>query len=106
MGDRECTCLGSCKGAAGLGPGWRCALERPLTAQERELLEHALGRDYPHKERDFRNYYAEAREAPTYEVWRSLEARGLARSKAQDPQLGDLVYFFVTDAGKAALDAR
>jgi len=26
---RECTCLGSCKGAAGLAPGWKCALEKP-----------------------------------------------------------------------------
>ena len=24
---RECTCLGTCKGKEGLGPGWRCALE-------------------------------------------------------------------------------
>jgi len=24
---RDCTCLGTCKGADGLGPGWRCALE-------------------------------------------------------------------------------
>jgi hypothetical protein len=25
---RGCTCLGSCKGAAGLAPGWRCALAK------------------------------------------------------------------------------
>jgi hypothetical protein len=24
---RECTCLGTCRGAAGLGDGWVCALE-------------------------------------------------------------------------------
>ena len=24
---RDCTCLGTCKGKAGLAPGWRCALE-------------------------------------------------------------------------------
>lgn len=24
--ERDCTCTGSCKGAAGLAPGWRCAL--------------------------------------------------------------------------------
>jgi hypothetical protein len=26
--ERECTCTGSCRGADGLGPGWRCALQR------------------------------------------------------------------------------
>ncbi len=26
---RSCTCIGECKGAAGLAPGWRCALEKP-----------------------------------------------------------------------------
>ena len=25
----NCTCLGSCKGAAGLSPGWRCVIESP-----------------------------------------------------------------------------
>lgn len=25
----DCTCVGSCRGAAGLGEGWRCVLERP-----------------------------------------------------------------------------
>jgi hypothetical protein len=25
-GVRECTCLGSCRGAAGLASGWKCAL--------------------------------------------------------------------------------
>lgn len=25
---RLCTCTGACKGAEGLGPGWRCALEK------------------------------------------------------------------------------
>jgi hypothetical protein len=30
---KDCTCLGTCKGAEGLGPGWRCALEiRPPAA--------------------------------------------------------------------------
>ena len=24
---RECTCWGTCRGAAGLGSGWRCVLE-------------------------------------------------------------------------------
>lgn len=24
--DRDCTCVGSCRGAGGLAPGWRCAL--------------------------------------------------------------------------------
>ena len=24
--DRDCTCLGACKGAEGLAPGWRCAM--------------------------------------------------------------------------------
>lgn len=27
-----CTCLGSCKGAAGLAPGWKCALEGAIAA--------------------------------------------------------------------------
>jgi hypothetical protein len=26
---RDCTCLGTCKGAAGLAPGWRCAKDWP-----------------------------------------------------------------------------
>lgn len=25
--DRDCTCLGACRGADGLAPGWRCAME-------------------------------------------------------------------------------
>lgn len=25
---KDCTCMGSCRGAAGLGEGWRCALEQ------------------------------------------------------------------------------
>lgn len=24
---RDCTCVGSCRGAKGLGPGWKCALD-------------------------------------------------------------------------------
>lgn len=26
---RDCTCLGTCRGAEGLGPRWKCALETP-----------------------------------------------------------------------------
>lgn len=30
---RDCTCLGSCKGAAGLAPGWQCALNARAEAK-------------------------------------------------------------------------
>lgn len=33
---RDCTCVGSCKGAAGLAPGWRCAIESPPLQSHRE----------------------------------------------------------------------
>jgi hypothetical protein len=29
-----CTCLGSCKGKEGLGPGWKCALETSAVASD------------------------------------------------------------------------
>lgn len=28
---RDCTCLGTCRGAEGLGPRWKCALESPAS---------------------------------------------------------------------------
>lgn len=37
---RECTCLGSCRGAAGLGAGWKCALEPSPTVERREWSTH------------------------------------------------------------------
>lgn len=35
---KECTCVGACKGAAGLGPGWRCVMAAALPPQPQHLL--------------------------------------------------------------------
>ena len=74
-----------------------------LTIQERELMEHALGRDYPHKERDFRNHYVIGEECPDIAAWRALASRGLATERPYSLAQGSYL-FRVTDAGKAALD--
>lgn len=37
---RECTCLGSCRGASGLGLGWVCALRAELRANHDPGDEH------------------------------------------------------------------
>jgi hypothetical protein len=76
-----------------------------ITAKERDLMEHALGRDYPHKERDYRNYYNTGLD--TYEdddvrAWNRLVRLGFAEGWTA----GGLLYYRVTDAGRAALDAR
>jgi hypothetical protein len=34
MTERECTCLGTCKGSKGLGAGWQCALEAPRPTRQ------------------------------------------------------------------------
>ncbi len=31
---RDCTCIGSCRGAAGLGPGWNCVVENGRREQD------------------------------------------------------------------------
>jgi hypothetical protein len=37
---KDCTCLGTCRGADGLGAGWQCALKSPSPMRERpEWLE-------------------------------------------------------------------
>jgi hypothetical protein len=74
-----------------------------LTAKERDLMEHALGRDYPHKSKDYRNYYAASREGADFKAWMSLVDRGLA-TKRTDVAWTPCAYFGVTDAGKAELD--
>lgn len=66
-------------------------------------MEHALGRDYPHKAKDYRNYYAASREGADFKAWMSLVDRGLA-TKRTDVAWTPCVYFGVTDAGKAELD--
>lgn len=33
---RDCTCVGNCKGSAGLGENWRCVMERPAEGGEKE----------------------------------------------------------------------
>ena len=73
-----------------------------LTKNEREMMEHALGRDYPHKSRDFRNYYV-TMDPADIATWRSLVERGLATEQRRST-LHAMVTFNVTDAGKAALD--
>lgn len=30
---KDCTCLGSCRGAAGLGPGWNCVVDNGLAEE-------------------------------------------------------------------------
>jgi hypothetical protein len=74
-----------------------------LTAKERDLMEHALGRDYPHKAKDYRNWYAAGRGGPDFDAWMSLVDRGLA-TKRTDVAWTPCAYFGVTDAGKAELD--
>lgn len=34
---RPCTCLGTCKGAAGLGAGWHCVIERRLPEPSQDV---------------------------------------------------------------------
>ncbi len=34
---KPCTCLGTCKGAAGLGAGWHCVMERRLPESEQDV---------------------------------------------------------------------
>lgn len=74
-----------------------------LSNDERSMMEHALGRDYPHKSRDYRNYYAAAKDGPEFATWTRLVERGLAKERTR-VDWTPLVYFHVTDAGKAALD--
>jgi hypothetical protein len=77
-----------------------------LSPRERELMEHALGRDYPHKKpRDFRNYYAADRAGREYREWSALVERRLA-TKRTEVSWTPLIYFAVSDAGKAALDGK
>jgi hypothetical protein len=75
-----------------------------LTPAERDVMEHALGRNYPHKDPDHRNYFAAERDEATFLVWVGLARRGLATEQAR-VTWNTLSYFRVTDAGKAALDA-
>ncbi len=76
-----------------------------LTPLERDLMEHALGRDYPNKERDFRNHYVIGEECADIAVWRSLVARGMASEQPYSLAQGSFL-FRVTDVGKLALDAK
>lgn len=76
-----------------------------LTPTERDLMEHALGRNYPHKDRDYRNYFAAERDEETFLVWVGLARRGLAMEQAR-VTWSTLSYFRVTDAGKAVLDGE
>jgi len=77
---------------------------RQLTVEERVLMEHALGRHYPHKARDHRNWYAVGPESTEFKVWEQLAVDGLAKRGREINHTGGLVYFHVTDAGKEALD--
>ncbi len=71
-----------------------------LTKLEREMMLHALGRDYPHKAPDFRNYYNVSRGGPDDLAWSGLVDRHLAERWLA----GDLVYYRVSAAGLAVLD--
>jgi len=77
-----------------------------ITAIERELMEHALGRSYPNKTRDYRNHFAAEPDGPDWPVWMALADRGLARAGSFVNERGGMRYFHVTEDGKAALDAR
>lgn len=35
---KDCTCLGTCRGAAGLGTGWRCALDWAGEVRQQERV--------------------------------------------------------------------
>ena len=39
---QPCTCVGSCKGSAGLGEGWYCVMEPPVIAIEVNQLPRGL----------------------------------------------------------------
>lgn len=79
-------------------------MTRPITLLEREVMDHALGRTYPNKARDYRNHFAARPGSEDYEVWERLEVDQLAQRGRTIP--GGLVYFQVTEAGKQALVAR
>ena len=77
-------------------------MTRPLTPEERSLMEHALGRGS--RAKDARNHFAVGKDSPDFAVWEQLVADGFAKRGREISWTGGLVYFHVTEDGKEALD--
>jgi hypothetical protein len=75
-----------------------------LSKKERDMMEHALGRDWPDKERDYRNNYCSNPGDEDSDVWSSLVDRGLATKVMGPNSWQPYDVFAVTEAGRAALD--
>jgi hypothetical protein len=77
-----------------------------LSKKERDLMEHALGRDRSNKKRDYRNNYCSNPGDEDSGVWSSLVERGLAIKTMGPNDWQPYDVFAVTDAGKTALDEK
>jgi hypothetical protein len=44
---RDCTCLGTCRGAEGLGAGWKCALVKDPSSLGWQMTNDGYRRDPP-----------------------------------------------------------
>jgi hypothetical protein len=75
-----------------------------LSPTERHVMEHALGRQYPARQRDYRNRFCAEPGGEDDATWRGLCERGLARLRAGPNDWQVYNVYAVTDAGKAALD--
>lgn len=77
------------------------AAAKSLTANERELMEHALGLNY-HRT-SFRNHFVTGPGSTDWDAWQSLVDRGFAVRREPSPISGGDYVFTVTDEGKSVL---
>lgn len=71
-----------------------------VSAHQRLMMEHALGRDYPNKTRDYRNYYVLSyQDENDVHAWLQLIRLQLATARFAP----ETIIFYVTDKGKEFL---
>lgn len=79
-----------------------------LTAEQRDILSHALGGAYPWKIKrghGFRNYYCAEVGGKDHRDCDALVAKGFMRAGGRINNGGDQ-YFYVTEAGAAAVGLK
>lgn len=75
-----------------------------ISQKQLEILRHSLGYDLKGFGNNYRNYYASGKDCDGYDLLLDLVNCGLMYSRDCDDYSKDLIYFYVTEAGKKIVE--
>ena len=77
-----------------------------MTPDQLHILQHSLGVDFHGRGRQYRNHFATGPEGDDFPLCRELVALGYMTDSGPREMAGGMHFFYVTEAGKAAMTAE